>query len=62
MSFWDRESQRILDPFGHSLSLFTGRGTRRHVAHDKLVEKVAEILTFAGVPVAVEDAETLGSA
>ena len=57
MSFRDRETQRILDPYGHSLSLFTGRGTRRPVAHDTLVEKVAEILMFAGVPVAVEDAE-----
>ena len=56
-SFRDRVTQRTLDVFGHSLSLYTGPGTRRHVAHDTLVEKVAEILTFAGVPVAVEDAE-----
>ena len=47
-SFMDRGVRRVVDVHGHSLSLYTGAGTRRHTAHDIIVRKLESILKFAG--------------
>ena len=46
-----------VDVHGHSLSVYSGTGSRRAIAHDIIVRKIADIMGFAGLPgVAVEDA------
>ena len=46
-----------VDVHGHSLSVYSGTGSRRTIAHDVIVRKIADIMGFAGLPgVAVEDA------
>ena len=52
----DHGTQRTVDVHGHNLSLYTGATTRRQFAHDLIVRKLAEVLRFAGLQVAVEDA------
>ena len=54
--FTDHGTQRTVGVHGHSLSLYTGAGMRRQFAHDLIVRKFAEVLRFAGLQVAVEDA------
>ena len=57
-SFMDRGVRRVVDVHGHSLSLYTGAGTRRHTAHDIIVRKLESILKFAGQhDIVAEDAD-----
>ena len=57
-SFMDRGARRVVDVHGHSLSLYTGTGTRRHTAHDNIVRKLESILKFAGQnDIVAEDAD-----
>ena len=50
--------RRVVDVHGHSLSLYTGAGTRRHTAHDIIVRKLESILKFAGQhDIVAEDAD-----
>ena len=57
-SFMDRGVRRGVDVHGHSLSLYTGIGSRRHTAHDIIVQKLESILKFAGQnDIVAEDAD-----
>ena len=57
-SFMDRGVRRVVDVHGHSLSLYTGTGGRRHTAHDIIVRKLESILKFAGQnDIVAEDAD-----
>ena len=54
----DRGVRRGVDVHGHSLSLYTGIGSRRHTAHDIIVQKLESILKFAGQnDIVAEDAD-----
>ena len=46
--FMDRGIRRTVDVYGHSLSLYTGTGSRRQISHDIIVRRLESMLRFAG--------------
>ena len=56
--YQDRQYERHLDVYGHSLSCFMGIGTRRGHSHDKIVGRLTSLLQYVGGQRCVEPEST----